>query len=264
MIESSKRISYEWSKLSGGFRLCEVSITPRDGQLNHLFQPTFVQQRGRLVVLLSLSSGISPRNAETVLRTAIEELTAAEDAEATPTTVIRRVQAKVWNQYQNSYFARMVPEVIAVCVGEQFRLTAWRAGPNGVAATQQGRITLLSEDRRFGALHRLGADVGRRWKDEQLLCEVSDLTQIQPPVCTNQEICFECVDGQCLILMSRGAFPFPSSTKTTPCAKWWGKDMGWRHGMGATVLALTKDDAGDALRSALADLNEQACCLPAV
>jgi len=143
---------------------------------------------------------------------------------------------------------------MAVVAGEGGKLHVWRAGPNGVAVAENGHVRLVSEDLRMAALQRLGASLDQRWSREPLLAEVSELTQIEPPGSSRQELSLDLNDESSLLLMSRGAMPFAAPSHAETIAEWWGRDAGWRHGLGATLIAIGLEESKSQCHDVLAGL----------
>ena len=159
--------------------------------------------------------------------------------------------------FQDGRFDRGVPDIMAVLAGQDGKLHVWRAGPNGIAVADNGGVRLVSEDLRMAALQRLGASLDQRWTTEPLLAEVSELTQLEPPGSASQEITIQLGNESCLLLMSRGAMPFAAPSSTEATDEWWGRDAGWRHGLGATVVAIAREGSTAEATGAVSSLERK-------
>lgn len=239
MTDSNESAS-EWRPLCMDMRVREFAADPSSGPLLCLHQPTVTSVRGRVLIALSASTGVPPNAAGDVLRQAVAELL-DRASKASASMILETLQREVWGMFQDGRFDRGVPEIMAVVAGQGGKLHVWRAGPNGIAVAEDGRVRLVSEDLRMAALQRLGASLDQRWTEEPLLAEVSELTQIEPPGSSCQELTVHLSDKSCLLLMSRGAMPFAASSEAEATDEWWGRDAGWRHGLGATVVAIVHD-----------------------
>ncbi len=248
-----------WRPFDSGLRLCEFEAGPSDGPLHSLHQPTVTRIQGRVLISLSVSTGVPPSTIGAVLDQAAAELLDKVRAgnESAPLETVRQ---EVWRMFQAGRFDRGVPDIMAVVPGDGEKLRVWRAGPNGLALTGNGQVHLASEDLRMAALHRLGAALDERWSKDPLLAEVSELTQIEPSDSSRQELVVDLHDG-CALLMSRGAMPFAAPSNPVGTAEWWGRDAGWRHGLGATVVAIAAEgfrSEGTSVLSTLAGAINQA------
>jgi len=228
-----------WKPFGTGFYFCEFDAAPSDGPLRPIHQPTVTRARGRLLISLSVSSGVAPTTVEDTLGRAIEELLDGAREGDTEELVVA-LQQDTWRLFQAGRFDRAVPDIMVVVSGAGGDLRSWRAGPNGVAMADNDGVRLLSEDLRLAALRRLGASLENSWLQNPLLAEVSDLTQIEPPVASNPALDVDLRDG-CLLLMSRGAVPFAAPSDPEASTAWWNRDAGWRHGLGATVVAIARE-----------------------
>jgi len=239
----------KWSLFGDGLHFCELRTEPFDGPLRSLHQPTVTRARGRVLIALSASSGILPSEVEHTLNSVVEEL--LDDAVgADDSTLLGTLQQRIWRMFQDGRFDRGVPDVVAVIAGDLGEVRLWRAGPNGIAAAENGRVRLLSEDLRIAAMRRLGGLLDEKWCRDPLIAEVSELTQIEPPNSSRQELTAD-LRHRCLLLLSRGAMPFAAPSTPEPTAGWWGRDAGWRHGLGANVIAIASERSRPEAISAL-------------
>ncbi len=248
------RPGFTWHCLQGGFRFGHVGVPAVPGLLTHLHQPTVVSARGRLLVALSLSAGVAEHRARDILDRAVDQLLDLEDEKREAGAVLASLRAEVWRQFEAVLLERATPSVMAVVALATGVLAVWRAGPNGVALARDGEVRLLSEDLRFGALRRMGVDLTQTsWGllGDPLLGEVSDLTELEPPTSARQEFLVALHAGASLVLMSRGAFPF-APPAATGAADWWHQDAGWRHGLGADLVAIAHEQGGDEGQALLA------------
>ena len=152
MTDSNERAS-EWRPLSVDMRVCEFAAGPSDGPLHSLHQPTVTSVRGRVLISLSASTGVPPSAVADVLRQAVAELL-DKVREASEPTLLEALRQEVWRMFQDGHFDRGVPDIMAVVAGEGGKLRVWRAGPNGIAIAENGRVRLVSEDLRMAALQR--------------------------------------------------------------------------------------------------------------
>jgi len=188
-----------------------------------------------------------------MLRRTVAELL-DETRDADDAAVLETLRQEIWRMYREGRFDRAVPDIMAVVAGDVGTLRVWRAGPNGIAIAEEGRVRLLSEDLRMTSLQRLGACLDERWSKQPLLAEVSELTQIEPPDSSHQEVAAD-PDSGCVLLMSRGAMPFAAPSNPEATEAWWGRDAGWRHGLGGAVVAIASQRSwshGENALSALA------------
>jgi hypothetical protein len=230
----------EWRPFSHGLQYRRLDVASSPGELEALAQPTVLRVRGALLVALSASSGMPRDAAESELAAIADELLARRD-EATPAALLRALRDDVHRQFEAGRFDRAVPDIIAVAGDAAGALLVWRAGPNGVAVVGDGGVRLASEDLRFAALRRGGAKLEARWLEQPLLGEVSELTQLEPEHALHQELSVD-TRRACLLLLSRGALPFGAPASVEAVSAWWGRDAGWRHGMGATLVAIAGAD----------------------
>jgi hypothetical protein len=233
-----------WQAFGDGLKFRRLDVTSSAGELEAIAQPTVLRVRGRLLVALSASTGLPRAIAERELEAIADELVAHRD-EDTPAALLRALREDVWQKFEAGRFDRALPEIMAVAGDAAGPLRVWRAGPNGVAVIGDGGARLASEDLRFAALQRAGATLEPRWLEQPLLSEVSELTQLESAHAKHQELSVDARPA-CLLLLSRGALPFGAPASVEALSTWWARDAGWRHGMGATLIAIAADEGAGA------------------
>lgn len=239
-----------WEPFFGALSLRRIDVPPRVGPLAELGCSTVVAHVDGALVVLSASLGMTAE-VTARLQDLADELAQAAAA-AAPTDVINGIRDGVRAAVDGGRFGRGLPEILAAVVDPAFGLRLWRAGANAIGSAGRAGVRLVSEDLRFAALRRRGVELPGAPRDP-LVEEVSALLQLDPPHDAPQRMAVR-MEGGCILLLSRGAMPFGAPNVGEPGAAFWARDAGWRHGMGAVVLAIA--DAG--ARPA-ADLAMDAC-----
>ena len=230
-----------WIEFTDGwyYRMC--SARPASGPLEGVHRPSVLRTSGGALVLLSGSAGMHHvgAEAEAVLGELAQELadTAwAEGLEGGRQAVVHGVLAAC----EAGRFGRGLPEVLCIlCDGETSAI--WSAGPNGSGTVGPSGLRRVSADPRWPALHEAGLTTHGPGPTDPLAWEYTGITVFELDGLKLQAWVGN-LTGGCVLLMSKGALPFRARFEFEDAATFWGRDAAWRHGLGATVVAVGRKD----------------------
>jgi len=247
-----------WIEFTEGvfYRVCAASPAP--GRLARAHRPSVLRCRDGVLLVLSSSAGLlhTGAEAEQVLGTLADDLLLAAGADGV-TDRRAALQQAVHRAYEDGRFGRGLPEVLAVVVESGRQARVWHAGPNGTGTSGAQGVRRLSTDSRYAALIRDGVTEGLgSTPDEPLLREVLGITVLEPPWFELQGF-VATLDGGCILLMSKGALPFGAPFEPETPEAFWGRDGGWRHGLGFTVVAVCDRNGMDAGNRAIEALRDE-------